>query len=323
MCEGCEKSFCDRDFVVHRQELTEFLEILIDERRRIEEKLRRNFLFSSGFDEISRWESNSIRKIRLAAENARTQWKTLVEQKRKQIEKFGRVLKSSLENELFSEIELNRWSKQLKQIENELNQIKSTKLVENDRPKIFSNRSESSPKENLQDFFLKTSSAIEISENGRVLRHVGADFHYVNVFSRRVFSRGTVRFTFSLEKFSKPYRIFFGCASTFHKQKEFTAQSSNVVGWFGHNEIYRHALWNNNQQNHGYKTDAFQIDDLLDLVFDFNKKQVELLHRRIQKKFFLTVDTDKAPLPWRLFIILTRTDDQISLKDIQTFSDIE
>ncbi|CAF4320120.1 unnamed protein product, partial [Adineta steineri] len=108
--------------------------------------------------------------------------------------------------------------------------------------------------------------------------------------------------------------------------------SQFTVGWFGFNQTYQHGIRNGNPTSHGYNSNTIATNDVLYMTFDCDKKQIELFHEDTNKRHILTVNTDKAPLPWQLLMMLTDKDDCVrilsphklhSMNKIQMDSSIE
>lgn len=325
-CEGCQSTFCSRHVGQHRQELSKKLSVLIDEQEHLDEHLHRRTNDSAQMQKIDLWEKESIRKIRLAAETARRNLHQVIEFSKQRLTKLSRQLanqmNTSYETDQFSEIDLNRWKKQLADLRVEMtsNSTSNVQLIENRQAPLFllsvGNQNVSNEyfdKLFPSEKFSKASPSISIEENGRLVRHVGPDMDYGHILGEMNYSQSRHLLSFQIEQFTAPYMIFFGCISTNRPEKNSHYKSSSVVGWFGYNEIYQHGIWNNNARIHGYESEEIQQHDRLDLTFDCEKKIIELYHPRINRTYKLTVNLDKAPLPWKLLVVLTHPGDCVRM----------
>ena len=330
ICDGCQSVFCSRHIAQHRQELSHRLEILMDDRHQFHENILRFTSESFQFQKIDRWEKDSIRKIRFCAETARNELREIIQQTKRRLKKVSQQmanhLVTSYKTDNFSENELNRWAKQLRDLRTELSSINTVELSEEKQSPLFmirvnqksiSGEQQSSRLQNYstspEDIFHKASSSIVIEENGTRIKHIGQDLDYGNILGQQTYSKGRHSFTFRIEHFTSPYMIFFGGISTQRNQKLLHYTSIRAVGWFGYNEIYQHGTWSTHAHNQGYRSDEIEEKDLIDLIFDCDQKQMEFHHQRTQKIYALKINTEKAPLPWQLFVVLTHTDDCVTL----------
>ena len=69
----------------------------------------------------------------------------------------------------------------------------------------------------------------------------------------------------------------------------------------------------NNCNLHGYNGDEITTDDVLHLTFDCDRRQIELLHERKNKRHTLLVDIAQAPFPWQLLLVLDYLGDSVRI----------
>ena len=124
-CNGCQQIFCGKHTLEHRQKLSQQLESITLEQSVLQRDFERSFKDHNLFLKIDQWEKETIGKVQTAAENARKQLRHLIEKSREPLVKTCRdlamTLRSSLEASDYSENELNRWMKQLKQLKAQIN----------------------------------------------------------------------------------------------------------------------------------------------------------------------------------------------------------
>jgi hypothetical protein len=160
-----------------------------------------------------------------------------------------------------------------------------------------------------QERFSEVFGGATLNEDGSGARHICHDWDYVRILGKRLYSQGRHVIRFKIEYNENQYNIFFGCISSRVTNKGINYSSPTSAGWFGCNEIYRHAKINYNS----YDSSQFRTNDVLSLTFDCEKHQIELYHERKNKTYTLQIDIEKAPFPWRILVVLCRPDNCITI----------
>lgn len=332
ICEGCNSTFCSRHAVQHRQELTNQLETIVQDHDLIQQNIERSMYEKSIMQKIDRWERESIKKIRIAAENARSDLRDIIDRSKRQLAKMSRDiatdLNSSSKNENFSEKDLVRWMKQLNTLRSDIKSSYAIDLVEDERFPIYpiavtqnkfqyiyknTPRTAGPLTTDIEERFLKTTNGASIENGGIIAKHTGPDLDFAHIIGKLFYSNGRHTTRFKIQQCALPYTIFFGCISASIVPEVFTYKSPSVVGWFGYDEIYQHGVWNNNVNTHGYDSNEIQQNDVLSLTFDCDQQQIELCHERANKTHILPVDLDQAPFPWQILVVLVHQDDCIKI----------
>jgi prefoldin subunit 5 len=126
-CEGCSKTFCFNDFGNHRQELNKNLDEIETNRDLIRQQLNERTKEPKThplLQQIDQWESESINKIKQAAEENRKSVFSFITKHNNRLEnKLNELtdqLKQSRQENDFIEVNLDQWKKQLTQIQEEL-----------------------------------------------------------------------------------------------------------------------------------------------------------------------------------------------------------
>ena len=126
-CEGCSQTFCYNHLNGHRQELNQQfdeLEITRDLLRQAITEQTAQPQNHSLFQQIDKWEHDSINKIRQAADEARqlilTRTTGHVTQIETKLAKLTDQLRQSREEHDFVETDLNHWKDELTRLTNEL-----------------------------------------------------------------------------------------------------------------------------------------------------------------------------------------------------------
>lgn len=145
-CKGCSQRFCLTHLNDHNRELGKELDEIEDQRNEFRQNLsdQTNDLQKHVlFQQISKWEKKSIRKIKRTANDARD---LLVKHTNEHIEKVE-VNLAKLTNEIkelreendFNEININELKTKLKKLEEQLNQPTNIK-IEKDSSSSFINK---------------------------------------------------------------------------------------------------------------------------------------------------------------------------------------
>ena len=322
-CNGCQQIFCGKHTLEHRQKLSQQLESITLEQSVLQRDFERSFKDHNLFLKIDQWEKETIGKVQTAAENARKQLRHLIEKSREPLVKTCRdlamTLRSSLEASDYSENELNRWMKQLKQLKAQIAVPVQAIIVENEWSVINLitvkdiNTMKNIPKFIAQDRFSKVIGSVTLSDDGLVAKHTSNDWNYEYVLGEQRYSEGRHTILFRIKQCGLPYNIFFGCISSEVVQKRISINSTSTAGWFGFNQVYQHGIRNGNPSVHGYNSNEISANDILYLTFDCDKRQIELFHEDTNKRHVICVQTEHAPLPWQLLMMLTDKDDCVRI----------
>jgi hypothetical protein len=334
-CNGCERTFCGKHVIEHRQELANQLDRIMQEHDLLQQELDRSSDEHVLLQRINRWEKESTTKIQVAAEAARVDLREMIEKSKKQLSKacndIADNLRTSREADDFSENDLNRWMKQLEELKLEITSPSSIKLVEDERfaihlittrekntiKNIASNRNESALKYSsnivTQEKFSKAIGDATLSEGGLLAVYSGLGIGHAYVLGQQLSCQGRQTVRLRIEKSGTPFDIFVGCMSSKPIESEIRVNSPSVSGWFGLNEVYQNGCVNRDPQVHGYESDLIMTNDVLHLTFDCQQRQIELFHERINKRHILPVNVNKAPFPWQLLIALRYTLDSVRI----------
>jgi hypothetical protein len=336
-CDGCEQIFCGKHVIEHRQELGGQLDDIIQEHYLLQDELgeptsKKNFLLKK----IDRWEQDSIEKIQAAADTARTDLEKLIEQSKERISKtcleITQKLRSYREDDDFSEIDLDRWKKQLHELKLEITTPSGVKLIPDKNAPIYpmvitandlsndefasSNKpppTKSSPKPDLQERFLQILGPVNLDEGGYLAKHTGTTADCAYIRGRLLYSEGCHTVRFKIEKCKSPYRIFFGCMSSRTPLKEDAFFSPTSVGWFGSNQVYENGRRSISSRKNEYNSSKIQTDDVLHLTLDCTTTQLRLFHERLKTTCILSVNHNSSPFPWQLLMVLCNSGDTVRI----------
>ncbi|CAF0941976.1 unnamed protein product [Adineta steineri] len=335
-CDRCEHTFCDKHVIEHRQQSTNQLNDLIREHDLLQDEIKHTSNSHFLFKAIDKWEKESMIKIQSTAEAARIELREMIETSKDRISStchdVVKNLQVSREAGQFCQDDLIRSMQQLKDIKMKIASPLPVNLVENKNSSIhlitikgtdFMNKEFEKAKiisitkrvqtSHNQDKFSKVIGSATISEDGLLAKHNCQNSTFAYIIGQQLYSKGRQTIRFKIEHSQMPYNIFFGCISSQMNLNQINYNLSCVAGWFGYNEVYHHGSTSKDVQMHGYDSNKIETYDVLSLTFDCDEKQIELYPERTKKIHELSIDTDKAPLPWQLLVVLTYENDSVRI----------
>jgi hypothetical protein len=336
ICDGCQKTFCGIHVIEHRQELAHQLDGIMQEHDLLQQEFTRLSDEHVLLENIDKWEQESITKIKVAAKTARADLQQVVENSKEQFSKacydIAANLRSSRQADDFSEHDLSRWMQQLKEIKVQITLPSSVQIIEDGcsviplisirdnssaKKAVTKNRSGSTVNYDLtsvtQERFSKVNGDGKIDEQGLVAKCSGAGWQYLYLLGQQHYSQGRHTVRFKIELSGNPYNMFFGCISSQAIEKEIHFYSPLVVGWFGCDEIYQHGSCQRRAKDHGYRSDEIKTNNMLQLTFNCEEKQIELFQEQTNRRYTLAVNIDRAPFPWQLLLVLTHPNDCVRI----------
>lgn len=132
-CGGCQQWFCTKHFVEHRQELTTQIDNLGQEHDLLQRDLIEDHRKHPLLSYINNWEQKAIETIQNAAKKARSDLEKYVGENKKDLkvslEQVSSAIKLCRESEDFTELELNKWFEQIKEIRNVLEKLPTSCII--------------------------------------------------------------------------------------------------------------------------------------------------------------------------------------------------
>jgi hypothetical protein len=335
-CDGCQQAFCGKHSVEHRQQLTNQLDGIMQEHDLIQNELHQSSKHNSLSKKIDKWEKESITKIQFAAETARADLKRLLDTPKESISKachdIAVNLRSSRENDDFSENDLTRWMDQLKELNLEIHSPSSFKLIEDKKSVIYlitiqnsnsTNKkhvgsrelfpSSRSPMLSTHERFSQVFGPAILEKEGLLAKYIGSTGAYAHILGEQLYSQGRQGMRFQIQYSTESCDIFFGCISSIANNSIISCTSPFAVGWFGVDEVYQHGVGMSNSKKYGNNSSNIKTNDVLGLTFNCEKQQLELVHERSNNTYTLQVDIDKAPFPWQLLLVLINVNDCVRI----------
>lgn len=140
LCGGCQGWFCVKHLLEHRVELNELMTGLTHEHDQLEHSLAQNDNANhsqhSLLNQIDQWELKSIERIKEVANKARQQLKNSVNRSKRNVGKLLRPITNEMQEsrqmENYTEIDLARWTNQLKQLKEKLHNSPNVEIKHQD-----------------------------------------------------------------------------------------------------------------------------------------------------------------------------------------------
>ena len=134
-CGGCNQWFCVKHLLEHRQELSQQMDALTLEHDQLQQNLTEKTTDQPHplVVRVDRWESKSLRRIQQVVDEIRSNLrKPLGEMKRnigESLHQMMQELKESRPMETFTEIDIQKWMNQLKQLREQLENPSTMELI--------------------------------------------------------------------------------------------------------------------------------------------------------------------------------------------------
>ena len=319
-CDGCQQSFCDRHLPEHRQELTLKLENISKDYDHFREDLERQNDPLSILYNVNVWEKESIAKIQTAAQIARADLQQYTEQAKEEQDKVVDMiteLRSNGQSSDFTEVDLTRWTEQLKELQRSLTRSSPMSIEDDDKtsssirsikvnyesPEFYyapilhkAERKIPLPPQAISftdERFYKTVGRAKLSEKGRV----ATCFGYSSISGSKQYSTGIhwIRFRILAKRNDG---LFFGIMSDSQEMTARATESASVYGW----RDFARIILNGKAHPRVDIDKVIQNGDALTLALDCDSNRIVLTHHRTKRDLQLPIDIKACPFPWRLLV---------------------
>ncbi|CAM4820418.1 unnamed protein product [Rotaria magnacalcarata] len=137
ICGGCEKWFCRKHFMEHRDGLGEEMDRVGQQHDLLHKQLAEDNVTHAFHLRINEWENASINKIRKVAEKARTDLEKYLNNTKTELKNsLGKIrveLATSRESDDYTETDLTNWIENLKKLRQLLENPPSIDILEDDQ----------------------------------------------------------------------------------------------------------------------------------------------------------------------------------------------
>ncbi|CAF1166910.1 unnamed protein product, partial [Didymodactylos carnosus] len=124
--------FCRKDFNEHQQQLSTQLDIIVREHDSVKQSIHQtcDAITLKVFDEIEKWETEWMKKVKMAADRAREEVLDIVSEPKKQLKRITDEIRPRMEEEDYVEYDLDRWMNEIKQVNADMKAMTSTTVIE-------------------------------------------------------------------------------------------------------------------------------------------------------------------------------------------------
>jgi hypothetical protein len=333
ICSGCQQQFCVKHFIEHRQEMAIRMDQIGQEHDLLRRDLSKEIPEHPLIARINTWEQESITKIQVTAEVARADLRQLLDRTNNElkisVDKITSELQSSQELDDYTEIELDKWMKKLKELRTVLETpVNSEILFENhSQSSIYlikisaqayrSIRTSSSLvpssqlSENLDltyshEKFDKFYGPVKLSEQGLVAKNVDDD--YSRICGINQYSSGVHPIHFRIDERSNSCP-FLGIISSVEELnlRKITLPSAN--GW----SDLDYNIINGKSQATSVSNRIIQSGDAVTLILDCDNQEIRLEHHRTSRFVRQSIDIQECPMPWKILVALSSRNGSIRI----------
>lgn len=352
-CDGCRQSFCTKHFVEHRTELSQQMNILSQDHQVFRRDMSSEIPKHPFTNRIDTWERESIQKIQMAAELARTDLRQLLDRTKIDLqlstERLANELQICQQSDDFTENDLKRWTEQLKDLRKKLDAPISISIGNDDDikssirlirvtdkphhhhyppPPSSSRPTSSIPRATelrvthyLKDCVYNTNEKFDEIDGKANLSddHLLATCCLASVLTQPIiygtnrYSSGKHQIRFRIEKMAD-LRLFFGIIRSLENISR-SGHTQNI----SNNNHSLYGWWDLNETIINGKTQISKCRNIvtsgddLTLTIDCENKLIQLQHHRTKRLAQLQIDLDKCPLPWKIVIRLQSAGDCVRI----------
>ncbi|CAF0967912.1 unnamed protein product [Adineta ricciae] len=336
MCYGCEQAFCTKHFIEHRQELAQQMEYIGQEHDVLQRDLTHDHSKHALLTRINQWEQESLTKIQIAAQAARTTLQQLLNRPKNNLQvsisKVTEELQSSRELDDYTELDIKRWTDQLQEfrkildcpipvnLEYEKDSRSAIRLLKITEPQPLDTHYQTTQIHELSDWKTPVSDGnfaerfedifgkVTLSENGLVATCFGGHADRSCVGGTGRYSTGVHYTHFRIEQTSTHYHSFFGIINASEKMTYDIWNSTSFHGWWDldYNVI-------SGKSNRRLSPETIRMGDEVTLMLDCINRRMQLEHHRTNRTVNMPIDLQLCPFPWKIIVLLLGKDDCVRI----------
>ena len=332
-CDGCQRSFCLKHIVEHRQQLAIEMDTIGQEHDIFRRDLMEDTVVHPLRQRIDAWEQDSITKIQVAADAARADLRQLLEQRKtalhSSMESIASQIQSCRELDDYTENDLANFTAQLKELRQKLLSelvadiiedpeacTRMIKLREPQPPPLESRPLQASPDDaNARhgvllmghERFSKFFGKVFIQADGLQTTCTGTYWNGSSVYGDGQYAAGMHHIRFSVEQ-KGGHNLFFGITSAAYDMPWVMSTSPYTVGWWELEDPIDMAVEFRTPNGRCIRT-----GDEVTVTLDCDTRQVRLEHHRSRITNHAPVDLDKCPFPWKIVVTLRSQGDCIRI----------
>ncbi len=312
-CQGCQKDFCTGHAKEHRQELSKQLDRIILEHDQLQQNLAEYRGKSNQhplMQEIDQWETQSIAKVRKAADDARKELSKAVNGHTTKITEdlkhLTQELTTARSEDNFIEIDLKEWMERLEKWTQDLNTPSSINIQQEKSNTPFIQKIIVNIILKKNEFFERSAGKLKIDDHGQVILAESGGHSTARCHAE--YSSGQHQFRFKIEQLSISNWTYFGIVSKNIPLEDSPYNTPTTFGWTTNGAVLR----NGSVQlgYNGYNSDMAQ-NDILELFLDCDRQKIRLTNERTNNTHEIDVNMTQCPFPWQVYIGLYFQNDRI------------
>lgn len=338
MCNGCQRSFCIKHFVEHRQELSQKMEDIGQEHDLLRRDIHNETNINSLSKCIDQWEQEAIKTIQTTARKARIDLQQLLNQTKNElqisVDRLTEELRTCRESDDYTEVDIQKWVERLKELrqmienpshinigcENNSTSViplirvsiaqrpsvpsnQERRMNENDYPifEQFINRESPSEK------FIEVYGDILLSTDGLTGYAIASRYDGSCISGIRRYFSNVHPIRLRIEK-KNSVHLFFGIITGSEILKGNISNVKSAYGWWDLDSTIVNGKVRDRSQ-----TKTISEDDSVTLILDCDNQQIQLKHHRTNTVVTLPVDIDQCPFPWKIVFRLDILNDCIKI----------
>ncbi|CAF2570164.1 unnamed protein product [Rotaria sp. Silwood2] len=315
ICDGCQNMLCTRHVNQHREELSNQLEIIVQEHDLIQQQISQISSNHILIQKINDWEKSSIIKIQKTAEKARNDLQQIINHSKQRSSKMRHDIATNLHSarktDNFSEIDLEQWQKQLNKLKIDIdlstscNLVKDNKrssiyLIQIEANNIIEKNSNVELPNHVNDKFGFIFGPVQLDRTEMHSTYIGDNEGYGRIRGQQKYFYGRSIIRFKIERTRSSQQLFFGITTQNADLDQRLWSDPSTIGWCGDNSIWQHGC--HDQLEDRFFNNKFQIGDILQLILNCDQKQIELYNERTDKRHIQHVDMKQTPFPWQFLV---------------------
>jgi hypothetical protein len=287
------------------------------EYRHFQEDLNENDVIQSYLSRIDVWEHESINKIHKTAEIARNDLLEIVNRMKNQFkasfEKINHDIQLNRESQSYTEINLNQWMVQLKQLRDIYNTLLTDDIIGDSQSSIHlikiidKKQSFSIEKSRFlpHEKFDKIAGEITLSQDLLTATCSGNHWNGSTISGSNLYSSGVHSIRFRVTKKGK-MNLFFGITSSAEESNPWNRKTPFAYGWWD-------IPLSDEKKQEEIKDPDIQTGDEVTLTLDCLSNQIDFEHHRTNRFISETISNERCPFPWKIAIVLYSPGDSVSI----------
>ena len=334
-CDGCQQSFCIKHIIEHREELATQLEDIGQEHDLLRRDLIQENLVHPLLVAIDEWEQESITRIQVVAEAARADLRQLLDLTRTNLkvslDKMTNDMQSCREVNDYTEIDLQRWTEELKELRKLSERQLAVEMAEDENrsvaipmirirePLLCSSMTDETAtgRQSLSaqletvdlthDRFRNFVGRVALYEGGLLATCLGTYWDGSNVYGTRLYSSGRHEIHFRVVN-KGSNNLFFGIKTTVLDMPVHTLTSAHAYGWWEFDQAIESV---NGHRVHNDRN--IRTGDEVTMVLDCDNRQIRFEHHRTNMITHLPIQLERCPFPWKILVTLRATGDSVRI----------